>query len=235
MASDFAAFNPYSSPPPDSYSPRSSERPGWLTAIIVIAIILGVFGLLIGVVGLGSTIFGQQMQAAMAPRPNPGITPEMQKAMDQFQKEIQAITDRYFVPLLLSSLLRVVVASLLVYGGIQALSLKANGRTVLLAAFATGLVFEVFTGVLQSFMNIEMNAAMNAYFEGIVGAMPAQGPGSEVMLSIMRMSMVFGYIFQYFTTFAKIAFYVFGLVYLRRPQIVALFRNSATGPAPASQ
>ena len=202
------------------------ERPGWLTAIVAIAIIMGVFGLLMGIGGLGSTLFWKQTQAVVRPAQNPNLNPALEKELDEFQQEMQAVTDRYRVPLVLTSLFRMVVAGMLVYGGIQALSFNSRGRKVLLAAFAAGLVFEAVFRVLKSIIDIEIDAAMNVYFERLVSTVPQRGP-PDVLLSIMRTAVVVGYAMQYVVTFAKITFYVVGLVYLRRPLIAALFSNGS--------
>lgn len=177
-----------------------------------------------GVLSLGGTFFWKQTQAVVRPAQNPNLNPAMEKELDEFQQEMQAATDRYRVPLVLTSLFRMVVAGMLVYGGIQALSFKSRGRNVLLAAFAAGLVFEVVFRVLKSIIDIEIDAAMTAYFEKLASTVPNQGP-PDLLLSIMRAAVVVGYAIQYALTFAKMAFYVLGLIYLRRPSIASLFTH----------
>lgn len=229
MSADVLPYNPYSSPPPVEMPRQGAGRPGWLTAVCVIAIILGALGILSALATLLMTVFAGEFQAMMGTPQGPGISPEMQRVQDQFQKEMNAIQDRYFVAIIAVSLFHAVVAGMLLVGGIRSLGGSAAGRSLLLAAFVAAIVYEICVGVLQSFMNIEMNSAMNSYFEGLVGTMPSAGPPPEVMVSIMQGSAVVGYVLQYVLILAKIGFYVFGINYLRRPHITALFSNHPLG------
>jgi hypothetical protein len=241
MSHDPTPFDPYLSPavPDVPYAPTSgtNRRPGWLTALCVVAIVIGVLGAMNGLFGVIGVLAGPRLQAAFAPRvqAGPGVANEIEKIQQQFQAEMNQVQNKYFVGLLVASLLRVVVAVALVLGGVMSLNLKPNGRTILLVACGVGILYELGVSVLlQSLINMEMTAAMNSFFESLVETLPkgpGGGPPPEIFLNIMKGSIVFGFAIQYVFAAIKIAFYLWGLIYLQREAIRALF--DAPGPGVA--
>ena len=235
MSADSTAFDPYRTPslPEGPGGGAPGARPGWLTAVCVMCIVMGVLGAMNGVGGVIGTLFGQQMQRAFTPRGAGGLPPEMQKVQDDFQDEMAAVQEKFFWGLLGSSLLRIAVAAALIYGGIVCLSLKPGGRQVLLAACAAAILFEIGIVVLQSLINMEMMTAINAYLENFLQTMPdAQGggPPKELMLRIMKGSIIAGFVLQYVLILIKLVFYLLCILYLRRQSIKALF-GQASAPA----
>jgi hypothetical protein len=239
MSQNPTPFDPYLSPavPDAPYAPMSNSprRPGWLTALCVVAIVIGVLGAMNGLFGIVGVLAGPSLQAAFTPKvqAGPGVANEIEKIQQQFQAEMNQVQNKYFVGLLTASLLRVVVAAGLLVGGVMSLNLKPNGRTILLLACGAGILYEVgISVILQSLINMEMSASMNAFFESIVETLPkAQGggPPPEMFLNIMKASIVFGFAIQYVFAAIKIVFYLWGLIYLQREAIRALF-DSAPGP-----
>jgi hypothetical protein len=236
MSSD-AAYDPYRTPvlpegPPGGGS--TSGRPGWLTAVCVMCIVLGVLGAMNGVAGVFGTLFGQQMQQAFTPRGAGGLPPEMQKVQDDFQDEMAAVQEKFFWGLLASTLLRIAVAAGLIYGGIVCLGIKPGGRQALLVACGAALLFEIGIIVLQSLINMEMMTAINGYLENFLQSMPAEegnGPPKEMLLTIMKGSIIAGFVLQYVLIAVKMLFYLLCMYYLQRQAIKALFDQAPAGKA----
>jgi hypothetical protein len=238
MSADSTASDPYRSPPiPDSsYAPSMrSGRPGWLTALCVIAIVIGILGALNGLFGAVGTLFSRQLQTAVTPAAPPGASQQMQKVQQQFQAETLAIQDKYFVGILLSAIVRTIVAGALTWGGVSCLSLKQAGRTLLLAACAAAILFEIGNSVLQGLVSMEMMAAMNGFFENFLQTMPqGSGPPPELFLKFLKGWMIFGLVMGYVIVGLKIAFYIFGLIYLQREAVKTLFEPSLQATFPAA-
>lgn len=230
MSADPRAFDPYRSPslPEGPYAGRPpSGRPGLLTALCVFAIVLGVLGLILAVVGTGGLIAGKQLQKAFQPRPAPGIPPEMVQAQQDLQDEMYAVQARYTVPLGGLLLFQFVAALLLLVGGVRSLGLHETGRMVLVAGLGVACAFEFSRAIVQTMINLESMTAMNNFVEKWMESMP-QNPGAppgmqDMMGKFMRASMIASLVFSYALVLAKLALYVAGLVYLHRPRIRALF------------
>jgi hypothetical protein len=146
-----------------------------------------------------------------------------------------AVQEKFFWGLLASALLRMMVAAGLIYGGIVCLGLKPGGRQALLFACGAALLFEIGIIVLQSLINMEMMTAINGYLENFLQSMPAEqgnGPPKELLLSIMKGSIIAGFVLQYVLIAVKMIFYGLCMLYLRRQSIKALF-GQASVPAAA--
>jgi len=83
--------------------------------------------------------------------------------------------------------------------------------------------------VLNSLVNMEVMTAFNAYVEALAEELPAGGggPPPQMLMGIMKGSIIFGFVVQYLIVLIKMGFYAFGLIYLSRQTIKALFANSA--------
>ncbi len=234
MSADSSAYDPYRTPDlPGVHAPSGGGRPGWLTALCVLCIVLGVLGLMNGLAGLLGTLFAEQLQTMFTPAGGTGMPPEMQKVQDEFQAETVAIQARFFVGLLLACILRIAVATALLVGGIQCLGLKAAGRQLLVLACGAAVLFEIGFAVLQSLVNMEMMTAFNGFMENFLQTMPQQpgGPPPGMLMSIMRGSMIAGFVIQYLIAAVKVAFYAWGILFLQRPAIKALFGQPAAAGA----
>ena len=224
-------FDPYRTPAlPDSQAfpaPRG-RRPGWLTAVCVIAIVIGILGAFNGVFGLIGAVFGQQLQSAVSPAAG-SVPPGMEKIQTEFQDQMNAVQKEFFVALLSSAVLRTIIAVLLLVGGVMGLNLKEQGRQLLVLGFAIALLFEIGNTVLNSLVNMEVMTAFNAYVEALAEELPAGGggPPPQMLMGIMKGSIIFGFVVQYLIVLIKMGFYAFGLIYLSRQAIKALFANSA--------
>ena len=231
MSSDSFPLDPYRSPalPEGPYAgkPRSG-RPGWLTALCVICIVLGALGLMNAGFGAVGAVFAEQMQRALQPRGNtPGISPELQQAQEDFQNEALAVQRKHLWKNVASLVFRTVAALLLLIGGLRCLGLSEGGRRLLLIACAVGLAFELVNAIIQTYVALDMMTAMNSFAEKLQSAMPDANapPGMNQMLKMwFRVVMIFQIVMLYALSVLKGGLYLFGLLYLQRAHIKALFK-----------
>jgi hypothetical protein len=235
MSHDSTAYDPYrtpSLPQGGDFSRGSSSRPGWLTALCVLCIVIGLLGAFNGIAGFFGTLFAEQMQTMFTPAGNTGMPPEMEQVQNKFREETLAVQQKFFVASLIASVFRMLIAGGLFYGGIVCLGLKESGRQVLLAACGAAVLFELGHAVLQSLVNMEMMTAVNGFLENFLQTMPQKGgPPPEVFINIMKGSIIVGFVFQYAIGLLKIGFYIWGVLFLLRPAIKALFVPEALAPA----
>jgi hypothetical protein len=240
MSDDLAAFDAYRSPPiPEGpvVAERAGGRPGWLTTLCVLCIVLGAMGILNAGLSVVGVIGGKAIQSAFK-TPAASRTPGgMEEVQAQLQADIQKVQDKYFwvgVPVLA---FRAVAATLLLVGGVKSLSLKESGRKLLLVACAVAVTLELGQGILQSFINLEMMTVINEFQDRLASAMPKEGEidpqAIKVIQTMVRVFVIAAMVFGYILVLLKAALYVFGLIYLRRDHIRKLF-HSPTSPAATS-
>lgn len=233
MPDDSQIFDPYRSPslPEGPYAGAPpSGRPGTLTTLCVICIVLGALGLLNSVLGAAGVVGGRQLQAMLRARPSPGLSPDLQEAQEKLQDDMNAALSKYLWPLIAGLVIRFGVASLLLLGGIRALSLHESGRKVLLVACALAVPFELVQSILQSVINLENMTAMNSFSESLASEL-SKGNGAPNSVAgfaqtFMRAVMIGSLVVAYVIALAKIILYVFGLVYLQKKHIRGLFTSS---------
>lgn len=226
------SFDPYRSPtlPEVPYAGVApSARPGLLTTLCVLCIVLGALGILNSLLGAMGAAGGRAFQAWIAPKTATGMPPEMQEAQQKFQDDVAAVQDKFFWALVPSIGFRFVAATLLLMGGIRALSLKESGRKLLLAACVAGAVFELGHAILQSLVNLEMMTAVNSYVENLMNAIPQNNktpPGfTNMMQAITRGAIIASVILSYLIALLKIGLYLSGLVYLQKKHVRARFTS----------
>jgi hypothetical protein len=232
MSSDAHSFDPYRSPslPEGPYSgpPPTGRRPGLLTTLCVLCIVLGALGLFNSLFGGFMLVVGHRFQQFVmkSQSQTPGVPPEMQKAQEEMQTEIYAIQEKYLWALASGLVFRFLASGLLLVGGSGALGLKPWGRQVLIAGCAVAAPFVMLDAILQSLISMENMTVMNSYMERMIQATPGNGAPQNVEGFIRGM---FGFIkiasiaVVGLIALAKIALYIFGLIYLNKPHIKALF------------
>ena len=234
MSAETQTFDPYRSPslPEGPYAaPIPIGRPGWLTMLCVCCIVLGALGLLNSLFGTLGILGGKAIQTWVQPKgATTGMPQEMQDAQEKFQKDLYGVQDRYYWYLVVAIAARFVVAPLLLYSGIRALSLDEQGRKLLVIACAIALGFELCAAILQSALALENLTITNSYVENITSKMPKDKAEVARVASIVQTTTrIIGVVVLAFTgliVFLKLALYTFGSIYLRKPHIRALFQNT---------
>jgi hypothetical protein len=231
MTAETGSFDPYRSPSlPEGVN---AGRPGWLSVLCVLCIVLGALGLMNSVFGTIGLAVGPRIQRFMAAQPKSGMPEELKKAQETFQEDMYQIQRKYIWPLSISMFFRVVVCTLLLVGGIRALSLAEQGRKLLMIACAIALVFDLLQAILQLVIGIENMTVTNEFMEAMASPGGTTPKDVEIFIktlgSVIRF-LVVGMICVF--ALAKIAFYIFSVLYLQKPHIVALFKTEQS-PTPA--
>ncbi len=213
--------------PPESQYPYEipqARRPGGLTAICVIAIILGVLGLLSSLWGLASLAIGPSLQKAMqVPPQGPGRdrAMELQRTM---QQKIQAVADRYRWPTAVFALLNVGLAGCMLAGGIMGLKRNAKARTLLTAVFAVAILFVISRGIVEAFAQWEIAAIMSDLLPRMMEqAGPPNAPNvpnaAAMGSAFAKIGIVLGLAYAVVSIVVKLTYYAVGWFYLRRPAV----------------
>jgi hypothetical protein len=196
-------------------------RPGGLTAIAVISIVMacmGMFTVLASVVGLaaGEKLMNLQFSGQKIP-------PERAQAVEQVKQEFLAVNQRWkSIGLALLGARGLIVLGLLV-GGIMVLLLKPPGRTILGATFLLAVIADsaaTATGIAMQREIIpiqhRMMAASMASAKGGAALGESMGQMTESLAFV-------GYAMGIMWLLAKIVYYLVGFFYLRKPEVRALF------------
>jgi hypothetical protein len=196
--------NPYQSPyaKPSGHGTMAvkSNRPGQLTFVAILAIVMGLFGIL----GTGCGVIGLAFQSiavsAIQQNAPPGKDPEVLNML----KSVQSHQNAYMIAIAGVMALGFVVASILMTGGIGLLANKSWAIWVLLGAFGVAILY-----ILAQFgLNIFIQLSLQEKLKSMVGN--ASPPGQEIGTAI---GMVLGGLF----VFAKVALYSVCMFFLLQP------------------
>jgi hypothetical protein len=203
-----------------SAPPRTGGRPGALTAICVIAIVLGAMGLLGALVGCGNLVLGAQIQQVFSSSTSP-VADDQVDQIQEMKEEMIAVQGNYVAFNVFFVSLGFFVAAALLTGGSMALSLRPAGRTLLAAACAAAVVFELLRAVLDTIVKMEMFAVMTQHFEELIGQGGGAAGGNPelVIKTVAYVGLALGLGFA----LTKVVFYLISFVYLRKPQVRARF------------
>ena len=212
----------------DSYDePQRKTRPTALTVICILAIVFGALGVLIGGFGLMSQLFSSQIQQAITAG-QAGANSTAVEAQTEMVSRTMEIAKKYNPVMIPLTVGKIAVEGALLIGAILALGLKLPGKSLLAGALIAAAILESIQFVPRSMMGRETQAAVAELMPQIMAAQGARGlpPGmdmSSVMSGVGTVTLVFGAIWLVI----KIVLYVLGIRYLRRPDISALFSETA--------
>ena len=171
------------------------KAPTVISAITIIALILGAFGLLGSCTTIGGFFVAKQMTSMFEDMAEEN--PQMQA-----QLELQRAQEPYLLPAMVIGIVNFFLASGLLIGSIMTLMRKPLGPSLLSKCFVVAILFcfarLIFTIVQQFMMKDAMLEAMQ------------QGPNPEFAGQIMEGSFWFGVIFGVVMALVLIGFYVFG-------------------------
>jgi hypothetical protein len=202
---------------------RQERRPGGLTFVCVVAIVLGGLGLLGAFLGIASLAAGSAVQDAFSMRQQPGMGDEVVDAQIEMQKRIQAVTDHYWGFHLGFSLAHLVVAGILLAGGIVALRRGPGGCKFLVTAFVVAILFELSRVVFGTIVQIDMWAAISDSMSRMAENPAGDGGQSgALMATVMMVSFIVGIALTICFVLAKVIFYGVGARYLSRLKAKAI-------------
>jgi hypothetical protein len=230
MPDPTSPFDPYASPV-TSAQRLGSYRPGGLTALCILAILLGALGLFTALFSGVSIVAGRQLQEMLTFR-QPGQTPEAAKLQREMNDKTMDVVDEFRVYNVLAVLVHLVVTTSLLVGAVMTLRLNPTGRRVLHAACWLAILFELGRGILQTFMQLKNFAIMREYMPRVMSSAGQGGaprPGAEQIAETMtNMIIYFSLGFMAIFILLKVIYYVITIVYLRKPKIRGLFASSAS-------
>jgi hypothetical protein len=211
----------------------AARRPSGLTAICIIAIVLGVIGLFSGVLKGVNAVFGAEMQQAFGSMG--AVTQEQAKIQQEMQAALAAEMKRFAIANGVLSVCQLVLCGALVYSGLKTLGLKPAGRQLLLAICVGILVYEIAQLVTVVIQQMSMIPIMELYMPRMMKAPSGNNAGTEQFGQIIaRMSIIVGIVMQCAWTLIKFVFYVLAIRYLRSAKIIALFDPKPV-PAPTPE
>ena len=200
--------NPYQSNPtlPQATS-VPQQKPGGLTAIAVICLILGSLGALIALFGIVMLFFQGSMNQFQAAQPG-GPPPE-------FLAEMEALQASQFIPTLIVNGCNVIIGSLLAIGSIGVLGTKEWGRSLLRNALLAAIFFVVVRGIYGMWVQYSSMS--------VISKMVPAGGDKATMEAIMQGTIIFGIVIGVIWMVVMIGFYIWSRIYLNKPPIRALF------------
>ena len=200
--------NPYQSNPtlPQATS-VPQQKPGGLTAIAVICLILGSLGALMALFGIVILFFQGSMNQFQAAQPG-GPPPE-------FLAEMEALQASQFIPTLIVNGCNVIIGSLLAIGSIGVLGTKEWGRNLLRNALLAAIFFVVVRGIYGMWVQYSSMS--------VISKMVPAGGDKATMEAIMQGTIIFGIVIGVIWMVVLIGFYIWSRIYLNKPPIRALF------------
>ncbi|MDA1055904.1 MAG: hypothetical protein O3C40_36425 [Planctomycetota bacterium] len=203
------------------------HRPGGITAICIIVLVLGVLGLFSGVLKGVNVLFGAQMQQAFGSIG--AVTGEQAKVQAEMQAAIAVEMKRFIVANSILCVAQLVLCGALVYSALKTLGLKAAGRKLLLAVCMCLLVYEVAQLITFTFQQLSMSPIMELYMPRIMKDPSGNNAGAEKFGQVIaKMSILVGVVVQVVWTLIKFVAYAVAIWYLRKPQVIALFEPRST-------
>jgi hypothetical protein len=193
-------------------------------------IVIGALGVMNGLTTLAFLGMGSRFQEMLAPPSQPGMPNELVELNKKLQDESAAVQAQYLLPNLVMTILRIVVASFLAYAGIRAMGKSLPGRDLLIMALAAAMAFEFGMGILVSVVTMETMKLINGFIEEVGNLPRGEGPPPDVLARVTQIVAYAAFAFAFLMVAAKIVFYFFSFLYLRRPAIAAHYGVAAASP-----
>jgi len=206
-------------------------RPGGLTAICVIVLVLAGLGILGGLLGAVGQLASQQMQSAFSGMNQPGMDNDLAEMQMEMNKQMMGVQKKW-MPITLSFLAASVLVSVgLLLGAIFSLQAKPVGRTILSWSLVLAILVdggELIPTIMAQMETVDvMKASMGKMMQSQGGNAP---PGSaEMMSGFMSIGAYVGIAFVVIWAVLLIGFYLFSLVYLGKPHVAAYFADEDEG------
>lgn len=224
----FTDVNPYT--PANLPELAGAPRPGGLTAICIIAIVLGVLGTLSGAAKGFNVLFGAQMQQAFGSMG--GVTEEQKQAQQDMNSALVAEMARYRLANGILCIAQLALCIALLVSALKTLKLKAAGRQLFFYVCCFLLVYEIGQFVVFVFQQLSIAPIMELYMPQMM-----KGPDGEDIAGgafgkvIARMSIIVGVVTQCAWTLMKLVFYSIAIRYLLKSKVITLFDDHAGATA----
>jgi hypothetical protein len=186
-----------------------AKRPGLLTTIAILGIVLGALGVLSSLGNIATLVFQDQIADLQ------GMA-ELPEAQREFTEQIREFTRAYDVPGGIGALANFVTSVLLILGGAMVLARKQSASGVMMYTLIASIVVDVYNTGLAAIMQVRMMPLM----EEMTREMTAGNAGMESVLSAAQWA---GLAFAAFWLVCKLGYYSVALVALKRPAARAWF------------
>ena len=200
------------------------KRPGALTAIVVVGLILGSLGTCGGLTSIVSLVFQDQMQAfsrqmaEMSAQGNPTVY-EQQLAM---QEQMNAVSAEWRPALFSHQIVNLLASFVLLAGAILLLKWKPSGPEIFTAGAVVSILADGGGGVITVLYQLEISTVLQEYMTRLASD-PALAGAERSMSAIGTASTRAGMFFGVAWVAIKLGFYGYGIVTLRKPEVRKLF------------
>ena len=154
-------------------------RPGGLTAICVIAIVLGGLGLASSLMTLASLAARPWLQQTIAGSMPPQRSQKLRDAQLAMQEQIETVNRRYETLNWGFGLANLAVSAALLAGGIMALRRRPKARKFLIAVLAVTILVEVLRAVVHVVMQLAMMPVIAESMSRMMAAAPHGASGAS--------------------------------------------------------
>lgn len=202
----------------------SSQRPGQLTAIAILAIVLGILGSCGGLWGIGGALLqGSLQQAQEGWMESSGMPAEQLEAQRAMQERIEEIQRKWLPFTVTHQSLNLLASALLLAAGVMLLRTNARAPGVFLGAVGANVFVDLAGGILGVVVQQDTQEVMQQMMADIAAGSP-EAPGADRMFEgVMQASAWLGVCMAGGWLLLKVAYYVWGVVYLRKPEVKRLF------------
>jgi len=216
---------------PSRSSTAADSLPAGLKAICIIAVILGVSGMMLAVASGAGLLAGRQVPGAFNFE-RPELDPELEelgRIQQRMQAELNAILQEFALPNALAATGHLFTAMLLVIGSIMTLRRKSTGPSLLSFACAASILYLVGRVILSIWIQVKSMLVYERFASRFMAEIGERsgGEGAEAMAAMPKIFMIFlviGLAVSAVIALAKITFYAIAFFYLRKPTVRAMFR-----------
>lgn len=200
------------------------KRPGGLTAVVIVGLILGSLGTCGGLSSVVSLAMQDQMQAfsrqmaEMSAQGNPTLL-EQQLVM---QERVNELNQQWKPALYSHQIVNLLASLVLLAGAILLLKWKPSGPEIFTAGALASILADGGGGVIAVLYQLEIGTVLQEYMSGLTSD-PALAGAEASMNAIGAASTRAGMLFGVAWVAIKLGFYGYGIVLLRKPNVRALF------------
>jgi hypothetical protein len=195
-----------------------------LTALAVIAIVLGSFGVLGGLQRVAGLVLQPALSQMGRIRDNPNASPQMQQQVARqraMQDDMQRVQRSWNPVMWVIAPTSIVFCTCLIIGGALCIKLSRTGRKLLVGTCIAGLAFDMGRGAADVLMTMQISRVMQDHMASITGG----DPGAEMATGVMSATMGMGLAFAGAWVVLKVAYHLWVVIYLTRRPIEDLFER----------
>lgn len=228
--------NPYVSPQEYSGPPcvqATMRRTGGVTAICVVAIILGALGFLGSVASMIGMLAGEQIGSIMQGVQAPGMPSQVRQVQQQMNQQMTALTRRWGPVLAPLNIFHLVVCVLLVAGAIGGLREAATGYKLLIWGLWGSLGYLVLNVPTTLMFTIEYWRIVQQFMPELMRAAERQGGGptagfEEMMQTTATIGIVLGMAWTVIWSLVQGGFYLFSMLSIKKRMREAEYPGATT-------